>query len=418
MNSIKKRTISSLLLLILIFSTITYSYYETVKAEGCAAGLPGETAAFPDTAAAYAGAAFAAAPEISAPSAILMEASTGIVIYEKEADVRLRPASITKIMTLILIFDALSEGKIALSDTVTVSEHAASMGGSQVFLEPGETQTVETMIKCISIASANDACVAMAEHIWGSEEVFVEKMNERAKGLGMLNTHFVNCCGLDTDGHETTARDVAYMSRELINKYPEIHNYSTIWMDTIIHSTKRGDSEFGLTNTNKLLKQYEWATGLKTGSTSLAKFCLSATADRNGIELIAVVMQAPDGKQRVSDCISLLNYGYGIVSMYEDTAPPALEPVKLKGGITDSVVCGYKNTFSYLFLDSYNAEDITCHQEMLKDITAPVNEGDTLGMLVYEYKGSPIGSVDIIAMETIEKARYKDYLGMLFGEFF
>lgn len=150
-----------------------------------------------------------------------------------------------------------------------MSEHAASMGGSQVFLEPGETQTVETMIKCISIASANDACVAMAEHIAGSEGAFVDRMNERAAGLGMMNTHFVNCCGLDADGHETTARDVAYMSRELINKYPEIHNYSTIWMDTITHSTRRGDSEFGLTNTNKLIKQYEWATGLKQAPQAL-----------------------------------------------------------------------------------------------------------------------------------------------------
>lgn len=397
MKSVTKRTICIFFLLTIIISAITYSYYETCV---------------------YAQTALAAAPEISAPSAILMEASTGIIIYEKDADTELHPASITKIMTLILIFDALAEGKITLDEKVTVSEHAAGMGGSQVFLEPGETQTVETMIKCISIASANDACVAMAEHICGSEEVFVEKMNERAAGLGMRNTHFVNCCGLDVDGHMTTARDVAYMSRELITKYPQIHNYSTIWMDTIIHSTKRGDSEFGLTNTNKLLKQYEWATGLKTGSTSLAKFCLSATANRNGIELIAVVMQAPDGKHRVSDCISLLNYGYGIVNLYEDTAPPLLPPVAVKGSIENTVNCGYKDTFSYLFLDSYNAENITCHPELLSKIEAPIASGDTLGMLVYEYNGAPIGSVDIIALEDIPKSGYKDYLGLLFHEFF
>lgn len=362
--------------------------------------------------------AHADTPAVSAPSAILMEASTGTVIYEKDADTRLRPASITKIMTLILIFDALDEGKITLDEKVTVSEHAASMGGSQVFLEPGETQTVETMIKCISIASANDACVAMAEHIAGSEGAFVDRMNERAAGLGMLNTHFVNCCGLDADGHETTARDVAYMSRELITKYPQIHSYSTIWMDTIIHSTKRGDSEFGLTNTNKLIKQYEWATGLKTGSTSLAGFCLSATANKNDIELIAVVMHSPSGKERVADCISLLNYGYGIVSRYEDTAPPQVPEVRIKGGIKQAVTCAYKDTFSCIFLKSFDASKISCHFELLDNAQAPISAGDALGMLVYEYDGTPIGSVDIVAVEDIKKAGYSDYIRLLMEKFF
>lgn len=362
--------------------------------------------------------AHADTPAVSAPSAILMEASTGTVIYEKDADTRLRPASITKIMTLILIFDALEDGKITLDEKVTVSEHAASMGGSQVFLEPGETQTVETMIKCISIASANDACVAMAEHIAGSEGAFVDRMNERAAGLGMLNTHFVNCCGLDADGHETTARDVAYMSRELITKYPQIHSYSTIWMDTIIHSTKRGDSEFGLTNTNKLIKQYEWATGLKTGSTSLAGFCLSATANKNDIELIAVVMHSPSGKERVADCISLLNYGYGIVSRYEDTAPPQVPEVRIKGGIKQTVTCAYKGKFSCIFLKSFDASKISCHFELLDNAQAPISAGDALGMLVYEYDGTPIGSVDIVAVEDIKKAGYSDYIRLLMEKFF
>ena len=329
--------------------------------------------------------AYCDSPQISAPSAILMEASTGTVIYEKDADTKLRPASITKIMTLILIFDALDNGKITLDEKVTVSEHAAGMGGSQVFLEPGETQTVDTMIKCISIASANDACVAMAEHIAGSEAAFVERMNERAAELGMLNTHFVNCCGLDADGHETTARDVAYMSRELINKYPQIHDYSTIWMDTITHSTRRGDSEFGLTNTNKLIKQYEWATGLKTGSTSLAGFCLSATASKNDIELIAVVMHSPSGKERVADCISLLNYGYGIVSRYEDTSPPQIPEIHIKGGTKETVDCTYKSNFSSIFLSSYDPAKISCHFELLDNIEDPIYVGDSIGMLVYEY---------------------------------
>lgn len=238
---------------------------------------------------------------VSAPSVLLMEASTGTVIYEKNSHDILRPASITKIMTLILIFDALSSGQIKPDDTVTVSEYAASMGGSQVFLEPGETQTVDTMIKCISVASANDACVAMSELISGSESEFVRMMNERAEGLGMNDTTFVNCCGLDTDGHMTSANDVALMSRELITKYPEIHNYCTIWMENITHTTRKGTTEFGLTNTNKLIKQYPYATGLKTGSTSLAKYCVSATAEKDGMRLIAVVMFAPDYKIRFAD---------------------------------------------------------------------------------------------------------------------
>lgn len=227
---------------------------------------------------------------MSAPSAILMEASTGQIIYEKEADKKRPPASVTKVMTLLLIFDAIESGKIKLEDEVTTSEYAASMGGSQVFLEPGETQTVDTMIKCISVASANDACVAMSELIAGSEEEFVVQMNERAKKLGMKNTVFKNCNGLDTEGHETTARDIALMSRELITKYPQIRDYCTIWMENITHTTKKGTSEFGLSNTNKLIKHYEYATGLKTGSTSKAKFCVSATAEKDGMELIAVIM--------------------------------------------------------------------------------------------------------------------------------
>lgn len=205
---------------------------------------------------------------LTAVSALLMEASTGTVIYEKNADQALSPASITKIMTLILIFDAAESGKIKLDDPVTVSAYAKGMGGSQVYLEEGETQTVETMIKCIVVSSGNDASVAMAEHIGGSETEFVRQMNERAQGLGMSQTKFEDCCGLtDSTTHVTSARDVAIMSRELITKYPQIHNYSSIWMENITHNTARGSSEFGLANTNKLLKQYDGCNGLKTGST-------------------------------------------------------------------------------------------------------------------------------------------------------
>ena len=244
--------------------------------------------------------------ELSAKTSILMEAETGKVLYEKEADQALPPASVTKVMTLLLIFDALDEGKITLEDEVTTSEYAASMGGSQVFLEPGEKQTVETMIKCIAVASANDACVAMEEKISGTEELFVQQMNKRAAELGMKNTNFVNCNGLDADGHVTSARDIALMSRELILSYPQIFQYTQIWMENITHVTAKGSSEFGLTNTNKLIRQYEYATGLKTGSTSGAGFCLSGTAEKDGIQMIAVVMGEPDSKTRTKDVIAML----------------------------------------------------------------------------------------------------------------
>lgn len=352
-------------------------------------------------------------PEIEAPCAILTEASTGRVIYEKNADESLHPASITKIMTLLIIFDAVDDGSISPEDTVTVSEHAASMGGSQVFLEPGETQTVETMIKCIAIASANDACVAMAEHISGSEDAFVQSMNERAEALGMNNTHFVNCCGLDADGHMTTARDVAIMSRELITAHPAIHDYSCIWMDTITHVTRRGESEFVLNNTNKLLKQYEWATGLKTGSTSLAKFCLSATARRNDIELISVIMASPSGKTRVSDSIALLNYGYGICSLYHDNNMPSIDVIPIKGGIKSDISVEYSSQMNYLFTDKYDASLIENHAEYLEDLEAPVQKGDVIGQLTYTYDGKFMDSIDIIASESIKKAGYGDYINSL-----
>ena len=343
-----------------------------------------------------------------------MEAPTGQVIYEKDADTVLHPASITKIMTLILIFDALNSGKINLTDDVTVSEYAASMGGSQVFLEPGETQTVETMIKCISVASANDACVAMAELIAGSEEGFVAKMNERAKGLGMNNTTFINCCGLDTDGHMSTARDVALMSRELIVQYPQIHNYSTIWMDTITHVTRKGESEFGLTNTNKLIKQYQWATGLKTGSTGLAKCCLSATANKDGVELIAVIMAAPDSKTRFSDAVTLLNYGYSVCDIYHDTEMPQLPNLSVSGGRCDTLSLSYAKEFSTLFLEPVDTASIEKQLTLPETVTAPVNEGDVIGTLTYTLDGKTLGTVDITAAQSVSSATYGDALFKMF----
>ena len=349
-------------------------------------------------------------PEVSAPSAVLMEVSTGKVICEKDADTPRPPASVTKVMTMLLIFDALDSGKIKLEDEVTVSEFAASMGGSQVYLEPGETQTVDTMLKCISIASANDACVAMAEYICGNEEEFVRQMNERAQGLGMENTHFVNCNGLDATGHETSARDIALMSRELITKYPQIHDYCTIWMENITHTTRKGTSEFGLTNTNKLIRQYEYATGLKTGSTGLAKFCVSATAKKGDVELIAVVMAADDSKLRFKDATTLLNYGFGKCQIYQDTEPPKLKKIRVEGGVKEEIEVIYKNTFSYLDMSGGNLGQIKSRPELKEMVTAPVKKGDVVGKLIYEWDGTEIGSVDIVAGETVKKATFLDYM--------
>lgn len=347
---------------------------------------------------------------ITSTSAVLIEGSTGVIIYEKNKDEKLRPASITKIMTLLLIFEALDSGKIKLTDTVTISEHAASMGGSQVYLEPYETQDVNTMIKCISIASANDACVAMAELIAGSEEEFVEKMNERAKELGMQNTHFVNSCGLDADGHYSTAYDVALMSRELITQHPEVSNYSTIWMDTFVHTTRKGQTEFGLTNTNKLIKFYKGITGLKTGSTSLAKYCLSATAKREGMDLIAVIMAAPETKVRFSEASKLLNYGYANCSIFaDDNKDLAVTPIPVRKGIADGLNYRVNDTFSYLCLKETNPADITKEIRLDESVTAPVTENDKVGEITYLIKGKKIGTVDIVAAENIKKAGYMDY---------
>ena len=351
-------------------------------------------------------------PEIGAPSALLMEASTGTVIYEKNADEPQNPASVTKIMTLILIFDALQSGKIKLSDEVVTSAYAKSMGGSQVFLEEGEIQTVETLIKCIVIASGNDASVAMAEYIGGDEGTFVRMMNERAAGLGMEHTTFVDCCGLTEDpAHVTTARDIALMSRELIVKYPQITNYSTIWMENITHVTKQGSKEFGLSNTNKLLKMatnFE-VTGLKTGSTSLAKYCLAATAKKDGIELIAAIMAAPDYKTRFNDAVSLLNYGYGNCKLYRDEEPPQLAPASIIGGVEEQVELRYREPFTFLGLHGENFDKIEKEVLVEEEVEAPVVKGDVLGYLVYRMDGQELGRVAIIAAQNVDEAGFFDY---------
>ena len=347
---------------------------------------------------------------LTCPSAILMEASTKSVIYEKAPDERRSPASITKIMTAILIFDAIEAGKISLEDEVVTSAYAKSMGGSQVYLEEGEKQTVDTLIKCIMVSSGNDASVAMAEYIAGSESSFVQMMNERAASLGMENTHFEDCCGLtDSDNHYTTARDIALMAQELITRYPQIKSYTTIWMENITHVTMQGSKEFGLANTNKLLKQYPYTTGLKTGSTNKAKYCVCATANKDGVELIAVIMGCPNYKDRFTEAQSLLQFGYTTCKLNQDENPPELMPILVKGGIDKQVPAVYKEKFSWLFV---SGEDFSNIEKMLttNELTAPIEKGEQIGTVTYRLNGKELGSIGIYAGESVREAKFFDYL--------
>lgn len=382
-----KRFICKLLAFVMI---ATFLYGNTVYAEGEALSL-------------------------SSPSAILMEASTGTVLFEKNPDEVRSPASITKIMTLLLTFEALEKGRIKLEDEVSTSAYAKSMGGSQVFLEEGEIQTVDTLIKCIAVASGNDASVAIAEYIAGSEAEFVNQMNEKAAALGMTNTHFLDCCGLTSDsGHHTTARDVAVMSRELITRYPQIYNYTTIWMEDITHVTRQGTKNFTLSSTNKLLKQYQWTTGLKTGSTNAAKYCFSATASKEGIDLIAVVMGAPDFKIRFSEARSMLEYGFAMTRIYTDENREMLTPLKVVGGKADEIMITPKEAFRYLDVTGADFSKIAKSYKYQETLEAPVEEGTEVGRIVYTLDQKEIGSVAIIAAETVEKAYYIDYLKRVF----
>ncbi len=353
-------------------------------------------------------------------AAVLMEAGTGTVIYEKNQDVRVSPASITKIMTLLLIYDALYNGKIQLTDEVVTSARAKSMGGSQVFLEEGEKQTVETLIKCIVIASGNDASVAMAEYVSGSEEAFVEEMNQKAADLGMNGTHFVDCCGLtDSNDHYTTAKDVAIMARALITNYPDISQYATIWMENITHVTAKGSSEFGLSNTNKLLKMannFE-VTGLKTGSTAKAGYCFCGTAVKDGLSLIAVVMDAPDYKIRFSEAQQLLNYGFANCSAYRDDHPPVLLPMAIKDGKTESVELMYDGQFSYVALRGENLENIHSKLQLDESLSPPFEAGTKAGRLIYYLDDMEIGEVPIVTKEGIQKAGFSDYLEKVYRNF-
>ncbi len=337
--------------------------------------------------------------ENSVAGAILMEAESGQVLYEQNCDERLPIASVTKIMTLLLTLEAIDEGKVSLTDTVTVSENAASMGGSQAFMEAGEQMSVDDMLKAITVSSCNDAAVAMAEHIAGSESAFVEKMNSRAAELGMTNTDFVNCTGLDDkEIHYSTARDVAIMSRELIS-HSMIFDYSTIWMDSI------RDGQFGLANTNKLIRFYNGANGLKTGSTSKARYCLSATALRDGMQLIAVVLGSPTSAERFSAAKSLLDYGFANYSVYRPKASTSYS-LKVWGGKKGNVECRSDN--KAVILNKGEQNKVVENISLPDALNAPVKKGDVVGKISYTLGDKLLFESDIIALSSVKKADFKD----------
>lgn len=332
---------------------------------------------------------------INAESAVLIEASTGEILFSKNADLALPPASVTKIMTLLLFMEEVDSGNISLSDTISISEYAASMGGSQVYLEPGEIMTAEELLKCVIISSANDAAVALAEKVSGSEEAFVARMNERAAELNMNNTHFENVTGLDDDTtkHLTSAYDIALMSKELL-RHETILKYSTIWMDSI------RNGQFGLTNTNRLIRFYEGATGLKTGSTSKAGFCMSATAKRNDMHLIAVIMGADTRDIRNEAAKQLLDYGFANFSIYknEGGSPGA---VKVIGGIKNSCECTIPPYTA--ILPKGKNKNVQVEVLINECMPAPVNEGDKVGTVKYILDGNLLYEENICSIETIDK---------------
>ena len=333
---------------------------------------------------------------LSCASALLMEKETGTVLYDQDSHQKLEPASVTKIMTLLLVMEALDDGRLTPDDMVTVSANAAGMGGSQVYLKEGEQMPVRELIKCVTVVSGNDCAVALAEHLCGSEAAFVAEMNRKAQALGMADTNFVNCTGLPADGHVTTAYDIALMSRELILNHPDIRDYTTIWMDSI------RDGTFGLTNTNRLIRFYAGATGLKTGSTDTALYCMSATAERDGMELIAVIMKAPTSAQRFEDAKALLDYGfanYALVNVYPETP---LAPVDVLLGTAAQVQPQLKEDCT-LLVDKRLADQVSTRVTVAQDVEAPVDPGQTLGQLEV-YVGEELQkTIPIVAAQGVER---------------
>ncbi len=346
-------------------------------------------------------------------SALLMDVATGQVLYEKNAHEPLAPASVTKVMTMLLIMEAIDSGKISWTDTVTASESAAAKGGSQIYLKVGETMTVTDMVKSIAVSSANDCACAMAEHLYGSEAAFVEAMNQRAKELGMEDTHFVNCTGLDDDpeakNHRTSAYDIAVMSRELLKNHPDIKKFTTIWMDTV------RDGAFGLANTNKMVRFYSGCTGLKTGFTSGAGYCLSASAQREGLELIAVVLGAETSQERFAACKSMLDYGFANFALYT----PALQegatvPVQLGQTDTVTVVPGAETP---LLVDKGQRSGITIEVALEESVTAPVSQGQRMGELTVKSGDRVLARIPLVAEEPVLRlswwALFRQQLGKI-----
>ncbi|MBM6926537.1 D-alanyl-D-alanine carboxypeptidase family protein [Pseudoflavonifractor phocaeensis] len=336
------------------------------------------------------------APAAEAKAAVLMEKETGTILYEQNSHDKLEPASVTKVMTLLLVMEAIDSGSLSREDTVTVSAYAASMGGSQVYLKEGEQMTVHDLLKAVAVASGNDASVALAEHLAGSEEAFVAKMNQRAAELGMGDTCFMNCTGLPAAGHLTSAYDIALMSRELILNHPSIREYTTIWMDSL------RDGQFQLSNTNKLIRFYQGATGLKTGSTDAAGFCLSATAERDGMELIAVVLGCSTSDVRSASAQALLNYGfanYTLLDVYPNQAVPPV-PVLLGESETVQPVLAQPTR---ILVDKAAVNQVSVQLELCEDVEAPVEAGQTLGHMVVTAGDQTLADIPLVADQKVDR---------------
>ena len=344
---------------------------------------------------------------LTSHSALLMEKTTGEVLFAQNEHDPLAPASVTKIMTMLLVMEAIDEGAIALDDVVTVSAHAASMGGSQVFLSEGEEITVDDLLKSLCVSSGNDASVALAEHVCGVTELFIDKMNQRAQELGMQNTHFVNCTGLTAEGHLTSAYDIALMSRELLLHHPEIRNYTTIWMDTIRNGT------FGLSNTNKLIRFYEGATGLKTGYTDRAGYCISATAEKEGMELIAVIMKGETSDKRNADAKALLNYGFSTYSLTDVTPAEPLPTVAVTLGAQDCVAVTLPEGENTVLLEKAKAANLSRTVDLPETVDAPIAAGDRLGTLSVCSGEETVKTIPLVAAASVEKLTWGQMLKQL-----
>ncbi|MCL2372532.1 MAG: D-alanyl-D-alanine carboxypeptidase [Defluviitaleaceae bacterium] len=355
---------------------------------------------------------------VDSKASLLMETETGKVLHENNGHTKLSPASVTKVMTMLLIYEAIEQERIAWDDIVTVSAHAASMGGSQIFLEVNEQQTVRDLTKSIVIASANDAAVAMAEFVSGSEDAFVTAMNNKAAAIGMENTTFKNASGLDAAGHTTTAYDIALMSRELILKHPGVFQYAKTRLDTITHKTARGEEEFGLTNTNKLIRNYSGATGLKTGSTSEALYCISATAEKEGMQLIAVILAAPDPTTRFDSAMKLLDYGYANYALIaKEEAGTQMGEIQIYKGKTESAPVVIKEQTNML---APKGKHVTLESEVIvhEALDAPIQAGQTAGEVIYTWEGEEVGRSELVVAEPIDRASVGDMMDRLFRRWF